>query len=57
VTVTDLPPPAAVPAATPASQNRERLRAMLDDPDLAGFHDDIRAAIVRLAAVSVLGAR
>ncbi len=41
---------------TPESQDLARLEAMLNDPDLAGFHDDIRKSITELRAKSVLGA-
>lgn len=36
--------------ATPESRDLAKLQAMLDDPDLAGFRDKIRAAIADLRA-------
>lgn len=42
--------------ATPQSQDLTNLLAMLDDPDLAGFREDIQRAIVELRAKSALGA-
>lgn len=42
--------------ATPESQDAANLQAMLDDPDLAGYHDDIRAALTKLTATSALAA-
>lgn len=41
---------------TSESQDLSQLRAMLDDPDYAGFRTEIREAIRRLTATSVLGA-
>ena len=56
MTITDLPRPAVDQTPTPESQDLDRLRAMLDDPELAGYRDDILAAIVKLTATTVLGA-
>lgn len=42
--------------ATPQSQDLTNLLAMLDDPDLAGFREDIQRAIVELRAKSASGA-
>lgn len=41
---------------TPESQDLNLLEAMLEDPDLAGFHEEIQRAIVELRAKSALGA-
>jgi hypothetical protein len=56
MTVVDVPRSPATAVVTPESQNLDNLRAMLDDPDLAGFREEIQAAIVKLTATSVLGA-
>ncbi|MEU4558434.1 hypothetical protein AB0F72_08590 [Actinoplanes sp. NPDC023936] len=39
--------------ATPESLSLDNLRALLDDPALAGYHDDIRDSIARLQAVAL----
>ena len=39
--------------ATPESQSLANLRAMLDDPALAGYHEQIRDSIARLQATVV----
>lgn len=56
MTAPTLPRPTVEESSTPESQNLDSLLAMLADPTLAGFHDDIRESIRRLTATSVLGA-
>jgi hypothetical protein len=57
VTVTDIRPYlTAQPERTPESQRAENLLAMLDDPTLAGYHDQIRASLAALTATTVLAA-
>ncbi|BAL87217.1 hypothetical protein AMIS_19970 [Actinoplanes missouriensis 431] len=59
MTVTDFRIPAPRQAvhdeatATPESLSLTNLRALLDDPALAGYHDDIRDSIARLQATTI----
>jgi hypothetical protein len=54
MTVIDLPRTQS--ESTPQSQDLESLQAMLDDPMLVGFHDQIRESIRKLTATTVLAA-
>lgn len=61
MTVTDLPTLIrrrirTEPTATPESHDVTLLREMLDNPDLAGYHDQIRESLVKLTATTVLAA-
>ena len=61
MTITDLRLPAQQrpvhdDTVTPESQNLALLEQRLQDPALAGYHDEIREAIHRLTATSMLGA-
>lgn len=48
--------PRPEPEATPQSQRAESLWAVLDDPNLSGYHEQARAELAELTATSVLAA-